>query len=117
MQPGEVLDKLASYGAMDVQVVFIRSIAVELSPGSGGYGNPLGVKLGFSEMEGLTVKEVYEGSAAYSSGIKTGDIMLEVQGQSTRYMPINDVLRTIDSCEGSTIFLKIQRDVVLWKKL
>jgi len=117
METGEVLDKLANHGTMDVHITFSRFMMVKMSGTPAAYGNPLGVKLGFSEMEGLMVEEVREGSAANLAGIKSGDMLTEVQGQSTRYMPLNEVIRTIDSREGSTVFLKIRRDAVLWKKL
>ncbi len=116
MPPNEVLEKLVAPGVMDIQMTFGRRIMMNLPNVSGGYDDLLGAKLGFSGMEGLIVKEVYTGGVAAKSGMKKGDVVTKVQGQPTRYMPMHDVIRTINSRKGDTIFLEIKRDVVLWKK-
>lgn len=116
MSPIEVLEKLAAPGVMDIQMTFSRRIMVNLPNIGGSYENLLGAKLGFSEMDGLVVEELCPTGAASKAGVKKDDVVSGLQGRSTRYMPMNDVVRMINSGRGDTIFLQIKRDVVLWKK-
>ena len=97
-------------------MTFSRRIMVNLPNKGGNYESLLGAKLGFLEMDGLVAEDVYPAGAASKAGVKKDDVVSGLQGQSTRYMPMNDVIRTINSRIGDTIFLQIKRDVVLWKK-
>jgi membrane-associated protease RseP (regulator of RpoE activity) len=116
MSPNEVMEKLATPGVMDIQMTFSRSMVVKLPNLSRGYDDLFGAKLSFSEMDGLIVEVVHNGSATARAGLKKDDAVIELQGQSTRYMSMQDVIRTIDSRRGESIVVKIKRDVVLWKK-
>ena len=116
MSPNEVMEELATPGVMDIQMTFSRRMVIKLPNVSGGYDDHLGAKLSFSEMDGLVVEAVYTGSEAEKSGLKKDDAVIELQGQPTRYMSMQDVIRTINSRRGEGIALNIKRDVVLWKK-
>ncbi len=116
MQPGEVEEKLNASGVMDVQLTVERSYMLEVVEGMGGYYDLLGIKLGFSEMEGLVVEEVAVGSAADIAGIQKGDFVVSVQGKTTRYMALDTIAKMITSRKGDTISLETKRDIVIWKK-
>ncbi len=116
MRPGEVMAKLVNSGIMDVRATIERSFMLELGNSSINYSDLLGAQLRYSEMEGLMVEKVVAGGAAEAAGIKEGDILLEIQGESTRYMPFKDVARIINSRKRDTLSLKIKRDVVVWKE-
>lgn len=116
MQPEEVMKKLADPGVMDIQVTIARSFRLKLKDRPGNYNSLIGTQLGFSEMEGLMVEKVNRDGVADRAGIEEGDIVTEIQGQSTRYMSLKDVERIISSRKGDSLSLKIKRDMAIWKK-
>ncbi len=116
MEPIEVMNRLLDPTVMDSKLVIERSYMLRLEDRPESYTSLVGIKLDFSEMEGLEVKKVSTQSAAEKAGIKEGDIILEVQGKSTRYMPLKDVENIIYSRRGKDLALKTSREVVIWKK-
>jgi len=114
MDPEEVLDMLLS-ATIDVQITVECLYKMNLKAHPKKYGNAAGIKLGYSEMEGMIVDEVYEGTPAALAGIKKGDIILEVQGQTVRYMTTGDVVGIINSRKDDILFLLVKRDVIVWK--
>ena len=116
MHPAELMDKILDPSIMDAQLVIERSYILEIENKIANPITLLGAKLGFSEMEGLEVTKVYKGSVADKAGIKEGDLVLEVQGKTTRYMPLKIVEQIINSRKGKTLSLKIRREVIVWKK-
>lgn len=116
MEPSDVKDKLSNTGVMDVQLTIERTYSLDLLNAPVSHGNLLGVQLGFSEMEGLIVEGVTAGSVAAKAGLKEGDIFTEIEGESTRYMPLKETTSLINSKKDGRISFKIKRDVVLWKK-
>ncbi|MFH1305243.1 MAG: PDZ domain-containing protein [Candidatus Omnitrophota bacterium] len=116
MQPEEVIKRLLDPGVMDIKVAIIRSVKLNLDNASGKYSALIGAGLGFAEMEGLIVEKVIPGGLAEKARIKKNDLIMDVQGQPTRYMSLEKVDNTISSRKGKQLSLKIKRDVVMWKK-
>ncbi|MBD2343471.1 serine protease [Anabaena subtropica] len=56
-----------------------------------------------------TVTQVYENSPAQKGGIKTGDQILAVDGQSTANMSLEQVIKLIRGQEGTKVALRINR--------
>jgi carboxyl-terminal processing protease len=54
------------------------------------------------------VISAFEGSPAYNAGIKAGDQVLEIDGDSVEGLALNDVLQKVRGPIGSTITLKIK---------
>lgn len=46
---------------------------------------------------------------AYESGISPGDLILEVDGESTKGMALNDCVKRITGAEGTIVTLKVQK--------
>lgn len=116
MQPSEVFQKLLDPGIMEVQITIKRTYEVEVDNFPGGYANLIGAKMGYMEMEGLVVEEVSEGGPADMAGVRPGDIVQTIGGESVRYMPFRDIERAIISKKGASISLTADRDVVMWKR-
>ncbi|MFH1394901.1 MAG: PDZ domain-containing protein [Candidatus Omnitrophota bacterium] len=116
MDSEEILNKLLS-PLMDIQITIERDYKIDLKDSSEKYGNKAGMKFGYSEMEGLVVEDLDVNGAAYLAGIQKDDIILEVQGQSVRYITIQEVDSIINSRKSELLLLKIKRDVVIWKNL
>ena len=76
----------------------------------------IGAEFGYKEMEGLVVEETYPGGPADTAGVKKGDIVEALEGESVRYMPLKNIERIIKSKKGESIALTIDRDIVMWKR-
>ena len=59
----------------------------------------LGLKLTL-EYQGIVIEEVTPKSAAEEAGLKEQDLLTQVDGFSTRYMPLKKVVRLIEDFPG-----------------
>uniref|UniRef100_A0A7C4AK12 S41 family peptidase n=1 Tax=Thermodesulfovibrio aggregans TaxID=86166 RepID=A0A7C4AK12_9BACT len=75
----------------------------------GGIGIQIGIKDGI-----LTVIAPIEDTPAWKAGIKAGDKILKIDGQSTKDMNINDAVSKMRGPKGKPVTLTIQRDE--WKE-
>ncbi len=85
-----------------------------IAPASPGKMN-LGLKLKL-ESNGIVVEKVIEGSLASDAGIKEGDLLSKVEGQSTRYMPINKVADALADRKDKEIVISVRRSVMLMRR-
>ena len=58
----------------------------------------------------LTIISPIEGSPAYKAGIKAGDVIVKVDGESTLEMSISEAVNRIKGKKGTTLALTILRD-------
>lgn len=63
------------------------------------------------EFDGLTVSKVNEDG----SGLKKGDLVVAIDGKSTRYMPLKKALEMIRDSKERSVKLTIRRELVLWR--
>jgi len=75
----------------------------------GGIGIQIGIKDG-----ALTVIAPIEDTPAWKAGIKAGDKIIKIDGQSTKDMNINDAVSRMRGPKGKPVTLTIQRDE--WKE-
>ncbi len=75
----------------------------------GGIGIQIGIKDGV-----LTVIAPIEDTPAWKAGIKAGDKIMKIDGQSTKDMNINDAVSKMRGPKGKPVKLTIQRDE--WKE-
>jgi len=116
MEPEDVFSELVSPVIQDVRIGVIRKYNFDLTKANKVKGSLLGIKLGFDEMEGLVVKEVYKEGMAYNYGVRDGDIIMDVDGKAVRYMEIKEVEKIINSKKGKELNMSVKREVVIWKK-
>ena len=67
------------------------------------------------EWEGLTVSGVKEGSPAFDSGLKQGDLVTAIKGTSTRYMPLAKALKLIKKAGDGQVNLILRREILIWR--
>ena len=75
----------------------------------------MGLKLDILN-DGLTVVEVKDESPASNTGIKVGDLIVEVNGMPTRYLPLNEVIKMIEVKDEDPVLFTLQRDLTVWRK-
>ncbi len=76
---------------------------------SGKYGG-LGMRIGLRNGWPTVVEPPFDGTPALKAGIREGDRIIEVDGQSTKGMSINAVASKLRGEVGSEVFLKIVRE-------
>lgn len=59
--------------------------------------------------DGICISEPYEGLAAQKNGLKAGDILLEIDGQSTKDMSVSDASSKLKGTPNTEISLKVKR--------
>ncbi|MBN1526819.1 MAG: PDZ domain-containing protein [Candidatus Omnitrophica bacterium] len=82
-----------------------------LKRGNGALGAYFCVRLG-----GLTVDDVNANSPAFDAGLKKGDLIVAIDGQPTRYMPLKKAVQLIKDSPQEIASLTIRRDVILLRK-
>lgn len=71
----------------------------------------IGVYIGIDpDTNDITIISPIEGSPAAEVGIKSGDIVLSVDGSSVSSQDLNDVIKQIKGKENTTVDLTVQRD-------
>lgn len=77
---------------------------------SGTYSG-IGAILGTDETTGTAmISSVYDESPAKEAGLKSGDLILKIDGESTSDMELSDVSTNIKGEEGTTVTLTIDRN-------
>jgi C-terminal processing protease CtpA/Prc len=67
------------------------------------------------ETEGLTVISVMPGKPADLAGLKPLDLIISINQEPTRYMPMEEAIKNISNSQGQTIDLIINRRVELMR--
>ncbi len=75
----------------------------------------LGLRLRL-EYQGLVLDKVKSGSAAQSGGLKEGDLLTEVNGLSTRYMPLGKLSRFVQDLRQDSVVFSIRRPALLARR-
>jgi carboxyl-terminal processing protease len=124
----ESIDKISRYYVepVDSRQLFeggLRGMLNELDPYS-GYIPPedysqfrvemeqqfggIGVEVGMED-DRLTILNPIPGSPAYEAGILAGDVILGIDGQDVRGMPLDEAVQIMRGPQGKTVQVKIQR--------
>ena len=68
------------------------------------------------EYRGLVIKSVEQGSLAEKAGLKTGDLLVQVNGDAIRYTPLNQVVRRIHDSTETPLVISIRRSILMTRK-
>ncbi|MCX6090040.1 MAG: S41 family peptidase [Candidatus Atribacteria bacterium] len=60
----------------------------------------------------LVIISPYQGSPAAKAGVKAGDVIIEIDGESTAGMPIDGAVRRLRGKKGTQVVIKLQREGV-----
>jgi carboxyl-terminal processing protease len=89
---------------MDAQVY--KEFQIETEGSFGGVGIVIGTKEG----KGLTVVAPIEGTPGERAGIKSGDLIIKIDGYNTKDMNQEEAVNKIRGPEGSQVILAIKRE-------
>lgn len=67
------------------------------------------------ELDGLTVSAVKMRGPAERAGVKKGDLIVAIDGASTRYMPLKIAVEMIHESKRDTVELTLRRNVNIWE--
>ncbi len=80
------------------------------STGAGATGEPAGIGIQTAIQDGwLTILRVTDGAPAARAGLRPGDRIVKINGQSTRDMPLADAVQRLIGPAGTSVALTIQR--------
>lgn len=99
----QVFPKLSSFGGILPRTIFKS------------YRSIIGASLTLNK-KGLTINRASKTGPFSSVGIKDGDLLASIKGESTRYMPLKDVVRIIKNNQDEVIDITIRRNVCIWSK-
>ena len=119
MSGKDVATLLLQLGPREVSFSIDREI--KLVPNSSNaetrYVDSIGAKFEMRDT-GLTVTYIQEDGPAYRAGLKNGDRIVSVNGESTRYMPLGEVRKSIlrNWKENKELTLTLRRRILISEK-
>lgn len=103
----EVVETLLEKTSLETKFSVERTVDIK--------GNDIGAELKML-FDGLTVVNIDHDSPAQSAGLIQNDVIISINGKSTRYMPIKKALELISKSKGGMVKLIIRREIVMWGK-
>ena len=102
----EVVEAILNKASIETRCTIERKVAV--SPDF-----LIGVTLNM-QFDGLTVSSVKDNGPAQEAGLKQNDVIMDINGNSTRYMPLKKAVEVIKRSRGDVVNLTIRREIVMW---
>ena len=105
----EVVETLLEKNSLETKITLERNIGVKVGP-DGSIGATL-----VMQFDGLTISALKDG-AAYEAGLKPNDLIMKINGESTRYMPLKRSIEIIKKSKGGQVNLTVRKDIIMWGK-
>ena len=113
---GDVIAMLLKPSSIDIKATIERGVDVEIvKKGLFASANDMVGAAFAMEFDGLTVSETKKGGPAEIGGLKARDLVVAIDGNPTRYMPLNKAMKLIRRKKSSVNF-RIHRETVIWKQ-
>lgn len=118
LPPAELMSLLLDKSSLEIKCAIERAVDVGIDRNRGALAGPndlIGASLSM-EFDGLTVSSVKDSGPSFEAGLKKGDLVVSIDGSSTRYMPLNKAIDMIRDSKEGTIKFTIRRDIIIWRK-
>lgn len=99
----------------EVKLGIERTVILKTPGTKGKYNDVIGGELGM-RVDGLTIIELVPGGPGMIAGIKKNDLIVNLNGASTRYMPLKEAFEAIEKGRASPIVFTIRRNMTAWRK-
>ncbi len=114
----QFIDLLVKDPSIEIKTTFERSLEIVMTDPRGpmaGSRELTGAVFSM-EFDGLTVTEVKEGSPAEKGGLRKGDLVIAIDDNSTRYMPMKTAIELIRGSKSGSVNLIVRRETTIWKR-
>jgi membrane-associated protease RseP (regulator of RpoE activity) len=111
----DFLSRVVSEELMEVRLTILRDVELDLAGASGNINSLMGAGIAYSESEGFDVTGVVSGGASEKAGLQPGDVIMEIEDESTRYMTLKDMEHCLGKKKDSYAVVKIKRELSIWK--
>ena len=109
----DVINELLGPEHSEVEVLVQREISIPVNGNDENLYKELGILLGF-EYEGLIIKDVAGGEKGELAGFKKDDLVVAVDKNTTRYLPLDSIIALINSSRNNkNIMFTIRRTINL----
>lgn len=118
MELKEVLALLLDKPSLEIKCGIERAVDVEINPNRGALSGPndlIGASFSM-EFDGLTISGVAQSGYASAAGLKEGDLIISIDGNSTRYMPLKKAIELIRNSRENSVKLIIKKEVLIWRR-
>ena len=116
MDIGKVIDLLLDKAPSEKKITVERLIEVQIEKERGFVPDEqklIGASFSM-ELDGLTVSSVFENSNASKAGLKKGDLIMEIDGSQTRYLPLKLAVEMIYTKKFDTVKFSTRRELSMW---
>lgn len=113
----EVADHLLKKASPEIRCTIERTRDVKVNKSKNIFSGPqdsIGADLTIG-FDGLTIEKARRGGNISAAGLADGDIIVAIDGVSTRYMAMSKVTGIICGSVGS-VRLTFRRDLIIWKR-
>jgi carboxyl-terminal processing protease len=86
-----------------------EDLKIETSDRIEGEFSGLGIVIAIKD-DKLTVITPYQGSPASQAGVKAGDVISQIDGESTTGMPLDEAVRRLRGDRGTKVVIQLQRE-------
>lgn len=117
MPLSDVIETIVEKSSFEVQCIVERTAQVQVNGNrffARGAAQLIGAAFSM-EFEGLTVADVSKGGYAEKAGINKGDRIVAINGEPTRYMPLDKAVRMIRYSRKNYVEITLRRGVSLWR--
>ena len=115
MSPEDIARLLIEESPGEIKLTFERTVILNKSKLPEGYSSIVGGKLDM-RFDGLTVTNLRENGPGYAAGLRENDLVVAINGESTRYMPIKDAVRKIEDKNYDKVRFGIVRETAMWRE-
>ena len=113
----ETLDLLLNRSAIEIRCTIERVTDVPINPKKtiiSGIEDLIGASF-IMELDGLTISDLKENAPGIEAGLQKGDLIMAIDGKSTRYMQLKKAIELIKNSNSGSVKLTIRRKATIWR--